>query len=88
MARAMLELVPGYAPDAWRVQADAAHLPFRRGALGGAVNRQAGVGVQPGALGGSPVYVMPSTSGANAHASLDSLSDHLRAAAALADRLG
>lgn len=30
-ARAMLDLVPRYAPDAWRVQADLQALPFRRG---------------------------------------------------------
>jgi TDG/mug DNA glycosylase family protein len=35
-ARAMLDLVPSYAPAAWRVQADLAALPFRRGALGAA----------------------------------------------------
>jgi double-stranded uracil-DNA glycosylase len=35
-ARAMLDLVPGHAPDALRVQADVAALPFRRGALGAA----------------------------------------------------
>jgi SAM-dependent methyltransferase len=33
---AMLALVPEHAPAAWRVQADLAHLPLRRGALGGA----------------------------------------------------
>jgi TDG/mug DNA glycosylase family protein len=32
-ARAMLDLVPRHAPDAWRVQADLAALPFRPGAL-------------------------------------------------------
>jgi double-stranded uracil-DNA glycosylase len=35
-ARAMLELVPGKAPDALRVQADLAALPLRRAALAGA----------------------------------------------------
>jgi TDG/mug DNA glycosylase family protein len=35
-ARAMLELVPRYAPAAWRVQADLGALPFRRGAVGAA----------------------------------------------------
>jgi TDG/mug DNA glycosylase family protein len=34
--RAMLELVPRYAPSAWRVQADLAALPFRRGSIGAA----------------------------------------------------
>jgi TDG/mug DNA glycosylase family protein len=33
-ARAMLELVPAHAPDAWRVQADLESIPFRRGSLG------------------------------------------------------
>ena len=35
-AKAMLDLVPGLAPDALRVQADLAALPFRTGALGAA----------------------------------------------------
>ena len=35
-------------------------------------------------IGGRPVYVMPSTSGANAHAQLDALSAHLGAATSLA----
>jgi TDG/mug DNA glycosylase family protein len=34
-ALAMLQLVPGYAPEAGRVMADLEALPFRRGALGG-----------------------------------------------------
>ena len=38
-------------------------------------------GVQPGDLGGVPVYVMPSTSGLNARVPLAELADHLRAAA-------
>lgn len=50
-----------------------------------AVDRRAVAGAQPEALGGVPVYVMPSTSGLNAHSSLDDLTDHLRAALALAD---
>lgn len=50
-----------------------------------AVDRKAVAGVQPEALGGVPVYVMPSTSGLNAHSSLDELTGHLRAALALAD---
>lgn len=49
-----------------------------------AVDRGAVAGVQPGSFGGRPAYVMPSTSGLNAHASLDELVGHLRAAAALA----
>jgi TDG/mug DNA glycosylase family protein len=50
-----------------------------------AVDRKAVAGVQPEPLGGRPVYVMPSTSGLNAHSRLDDLADHLRAAAAVAD---
>ena len=48
-----------------------------------AVDRLAGVGPQPQGFGGRPVYVMPSTSGANAHAQLPELTAHLRAALAL-----
>ncbi len=43
-------------------------------------------GVQPGAMGARPLYLMPSTSGANARVSLEELTDHLRRAAALAAR--
>ncbi|HSL57918.1 MAG TPA: uracil-DNA glycosylase family protein, partial [Acidimicrobiales bacterium] len=50
-----------------------------------AVDRRAVAGIQDRALGGRPVYVMPSTSGLNAHARLDDLVAHLRAAVALAD---
>jgi TDG/mug DNA glycosylase family protein len=50
-----------------------------------AVDRKATAGVQDRDLGGVPVYVMPSTSGLNAHSQLPALADHLRAAAALAD---
>ncbi|HXQ62372.1 MAG TPA: methyltransferase domain-containing protein [Acidimicrobiales bacterium] len=39
-------------------------------------------GVQPDRLGGRPVYVMPSTSGANARTRLPELIDHLRGAIA------
>jgi len=49
-----------------------------------AVDRRATAGVQSQRFGGRPVYVMPSTSGANAHARLDALTDHLRAARSLA----
>jgi TDG/mug DNA glycosylase family protein len=49
-----------------------------------AVDRHAGAGVQARRIGGRPVYVMPSTSGANAHARLDALADHLGAARSLA----
>jgi TDG/mug DNA glycosylase family protein len=45
-----------------------------------AVNRKAVAGWQEENLGGRPVYVMPSTSGLNAHSSLDDLADHLREA--------
>jgi TDG/mug DNA glycosylase family protein len=47
-----------------------------------AVDRRAVVGWQPSTLGGVPVYVMPSTSGANAHATPETLAHHLRMAAA------
>jgi len=50
-----------------------------------AVDRKAVAGVQPEPLGGRPVYLMPSTSGLNAHSRLDDLTEHLRAAATLAD---
>jgi TDG/mug DNA glycosylase family protein len=50
-----------------------------------AVDRRAVPGVQPAALAGVPVYVMPSTSGLNARTPLADLADHLRAAARLAD---
>lgn len=50
-----------------------------------AVDRKATAGVQPHDLGGVPVYVMPSTSGLNARVGLDELTEHLRAALALAD---
>ncbi|HUI03926.1 MAG TPA: methyltransferase domain-containing protein [Acidimicrobiales bacterium] len=45
-----------------------------------AVDPRAGAGTQVRRLGGRPVYLMPSTSGANAHARLDALTDHLRRA--------
>jgi TDG/mug DNA glycosylase family protein len=47
-----------------------------------AVDPRAGAGVQPELFGGRPVYVMPSTSGLNAHAQLPTLIDHLRGALA------
>lgn len=56
--------------------------------LGGwrkAVNSEAQIGPQPETLGGTPVYLMQSTSGANAHATLDDLTAQLKAAASLAD---
>jgi TDG/mug DNA glycosylase family protein len=51
-----------------------------------AVERDARVGVQETTIGGRPVYLMPSTSGANAHARAGELVEHLRAAAALSAR--
>jgi TDG/mug DNA glycosylase family protein len=51
-----------------------------------AVDRKAVPGAQPDGIGGRPVYVMPSTSGLNARVPAAELADHLRAAAALADR--
>ncbi len=42
-------------------------------------------GRQPDAVGGRPVYVMPSTSGLNAHSTLADLTGHLAAALELAD---
>jgi TDG/mug DNA glycosylase family protein len=53
-----------------------------------AVDRSAAVGFQERRLGGRPVYLMPSTSGANAHATPAVLADHVRAAADAADRAG
>jgi|TARA_B100002003_G_scaffold1284_1_gene1119 uroporphyrinogen decarboxylase len=43
-------------------------------------------GVQQRMLGGRPVYVMPHTSGLNAHSRLVDLTAHLAAAATLADK--
>ncbi len=51
-----------------------------------AVDRGAHIGVQPQRFGGRPVYVMPSTSGANAHAQLPELVDHFRGALGAAVR--
>ncbi|MEO0494837.1 MAG: methyltransferase domain-containing protein [Actinomycetota bacterium] len=47
-----------------------------------AADRKATPGWQERTLGDSPVYLMPSTSGLNAHSSLDDLTGHLRTAAA------
>lgn len=44
-------------------------------------DRKADRGWQPEQFGGRPVYVMPSTSGLNAHDTVDSLAGHLAAAA-------
>ncbi len=46
-----------------------------------ASNRKAVAGWQQESLGGSPVYLMPSTSGLNTHTSLDQIVEHLAAAA-------
>lgn len=48
------------------------------------VDRAASPGLQRRTLGDRPLYLMPSTSGANAHARMDDLVGHLRAAAELA----
>ncbi len=53
-----------------------------------AMDRKAVAGLQPEPLGSTPVYVMPSTSGLNAHSQLPDLAEHLRAALALADEHG
>ncbi len=49
-----------------------------------AADRTALAGEQDRTLAGCPVYVMPSTSGLNAHSRLDDLVEHLRAARRLA----
>jgi TDG/mug DNA glycosylase family protein len=51
-----------------------------------AVDRTAVAGPQPSPFGGRPAYVLPSTSGLNAHSRLDDLVAHFRAVARLADR--
>ncbi len=48
-----------------------------------AVDTNAVPGPQPTRLADTPVYLMPSTSGRNAHAGLEELTTHLRAAATL-----
>jgi TDG/mug DNA glycosylase family protein len=50
-----------------------------------AIDRRAGTGPQERRIGDRPVYVMPNPSGANAHARLGDLTDHLRAAVRLGD---
>ena len=50
-----------------------------------AVDRRAAAGVQPEPFGGVPAYVMPSTSGLNAHTKPADHVAHLRRALALAD---
>ena len=51
-----------------------------------AIASNAQAGLQLDRFGGVPAYVMPSTSGLNAHSSLADLTEHLRRVAALADR--
>lgn len=48
-----------------------------------AVDRKAVAGFQERTLGGRPVYLMPSSSGLNAHSTAGTLAQHLRTAAAL-----
>lgn len=50
-----------------------------------AADRKAIAGEQPRDLDGVPVYVMPNPSGLNAHDTVASLAEHLRAAMTLAD---
>ena len=47
-----------------------------------AIDRGAAYGWQPGTFAGAPAYVMPNTSGLNAHAKPADFAQHLRAAAA------
>src|SRR4051794_11495249 len=49
-----------------------------------AIDRRAQPGPQPEPFAGAAAYVMPSTSGLNAHAQLSALTDHMRAALELA----
>jgi TDG/mug DNA glycosylase family protein len=51
-----------------------------------AVDRHAEPGPQPAPFGGVSAYVMPNTSGANAHTSLAGFVEHLQAVSRLADR--
>jgi TDG/mug DNA glycosylase family protein len=53
-----------------------------------AIDPAATCGLQRHGFGEAPAYVMPNTSGANAHASFDDFVDHLRAVRRLADRTG
>lgn len=50
-----------------------------------AVDRRARPGIQPDGFAGVPAYVMPSTSGLNAHTGLGDLVEHLRRALEMAD---
>jgi len=51
-----------------------------------AVDRRAAAGPQPGRIGRSSIYLMPSTSGLNAHENVVTLAAHLSAAVALAEQ--
>jgi TDG/mug DNA glycosylase family protein len=51
-----------------------------------AVNPKAAAGLQPETVGGRPAYVVPSTSGLNAHSTPSDLARHFEEAAAVADR--
>jgi double-stranded uracil-DNA glycosylase len=51
-----------------------------------AFGQPASAGVQEREVGGRPAYLMPSTSGANAHVSQTDLTEHLRQAAKLAEQ--
>lgn len=50
-----------------------------------AADRTAVAGIQARTLDGVPVYIMPNPSGRNAHDTVDTLADHLRAAIHLAE---
>jgi TDG/mug DNA glycosylase family protein len=50
-----------------------------------AVDPKAVAGLQPSAFGGAAAYVMPNTSGINAHVTLDDVVEHLRRVQELAD---
>ena len=51
-----------------------------------AVDAKAVAGLQPSTFGGAAAYVMPNTSGINAHVTLDDATEHLRQVQVLADR--
>lgn len=50
-----------------------------------AIDRSAAAGLQPSPFAGRPAYVLPSTSGLNAHVRLADLVEHFRCVAAVAD---
>ena len=49
-----------------------------------AIDKRAALGWQPEPFGGAPAYVMPNTSGLNAHAKPADFAEHLRIGAAAA----